>query len=89
MREPLGADVAYKRLAELVGKRVEVGTLEGRWFGWLRKPPEVASDIVVAPGTPSTVGAFSLWGARDEIPNEEVPFRVFSLSEVLGLRSMD
>ena len=38
MREPLGADVAYKRLAELVGKRVEVVTLEGRWFGE-RVPP--------------------------------------------------
>jgi hypothetical protein len=89
MREPLGADAAYKRLAELVGKRVEVVTLDGRWFGWLRKLPEVAHNVVAAPGGPDSAGAFALWGARDDVPGQEVPFRVFSLSDVLGVRSMD
>jgi hypothetical protein len=89
MRDPLGADAAYKRLADLVGKRVEVVTQEGRWFGWLREPPEPAHDVIVAPGSPHGAGAFALWGARDEIPNEDVPCRVFLLAEVLGVRSMD
>lgn len=88
MRNPLDARVVYERLAELVGKRVEITTLHGRWYGWLRKMPEAAHDVGTSQGPSTSVGAFTLWGARDDIPDDEVPFRVFSLAEVLGLREM-
>jgi hypothetical protein len=87
MREPLGAEVANKRLCELVGRRVEVVTLDGRWFGWLRTAP-LAHDVATSRDASAPAGAFTLWGARDDIPDQEVPFRVFSLDAVLGIREM-
>ena len=88
MHDPLDARRVYERLCGLVGKRVEIVTLHGRWCGWLRKLPEASHGIGTSQGARVSVGVFTLWGVRDDTPNDEVPFRVFSLSEVLGLREM-